>query len=118
MTTVSFPASYIAKLADCLEAHSITVVRRPTATKNYLTQLYAELRTALENGEAAQAHLPNDGSEGITVEWCEANMAFAVMDGGKVIECYPTRKEAVAHANELATGVGIHGEENTAAHAC
>lgn len=118
MNTVVFPASYIAKIADCLEAHSITVLRRPTATKNYLTILAAELKTALENGEAAQARLPNGDSEGITVEWCEANMAFAVMDAGKAIECFPTRKEAEAHANELATGGVTHGEANTAARAC
>ena len=119
MNTVVFPASYIAKLADCLEAHSIAV--KPStlpATKNYLAKVTAELRTALENGEAAQAHLPTGESEGITVEWCEANMAFAVMDAGKAIECFPTRKEAVAHANELATGGVTHGEANTAAHAC
>lgn len=108
---VQYPASYVEKIAICLKAHSINISRDPNdrqrvrAAQNYLDQVSAELLTALENGHAAKSGFPDEGNNSITIEWCEANLAFAVNRNGKLIECFPSHAEAKRFANEIATGV-------------
>ena len=111
MSTVSFSTSYVEKIAMCLRAHAINLSKPGTvfAAQNYLEQLSGELLSALQNHAAASAD-PEDG-DGISVEWCEMNMAFAVMQGGKPQDFFPTRKEAERFAGELSTSVRSHDKK-------
>lgn len=115
--TINFPASYIEKLAACLKAHSINLGKPHSvkAAQHYLDQVSGELGTALENYRAGQSNYhPAEGVDRLTVSWCEANMKFAVEVDGQAVEHFPTRKEAEAHAKELAKGM-VHEEEAAAA---
>lgn len=113
MQQVTFPASYIEKIAMCLRAHAINLGNPDsvTAARNYLDQVAGELLTALENIESAQhgAFMP---PRGVEIDWCEANMAFALTCNGVVVDHFPTRADAVAYAKneKLATGMGNSGE--------
>ena len=104
---VNFPASYIHALAMCLKAHSINLGKPDSvkAAQNYLDQISGELLTAIENGNASRAEV----DDGIEVDWCEANLAFAVTKNGQVVECFPTHTAAKNFAKELASGV-VHGK--------
>lgn len=118
---VQFPASYIEKLAACLKAHSINLGKPHSvkAAQNYLDEVSAELSTALENYRAGKSDYYHvDGADHITVSWCEANMKFAVEVDGQAVEHFPTRKEAQAHANELAQGGGDGEAKAATAQTC
>lgn len=119
MKTISLSVSYIEKIADCLKAHSIVVVKNPTATQTYLLQLSGELRIAVQNAIAANSNEPREDlkavpdADGISVDWDEGSMAFSVSRNGQVLEWFPLRRDAERFANELATGVA-DGEEAAA----
>lgn len=113
MPQVTFPSSYIEKIAMCLRAHAINLGKphSVTAARNYLDQVSGELLTALENIESAGAF----GGElpcAVEIDWCEANMAFALTCNGVVVDHFPTRADAVAYAKneKLATGMVNSGK--------
>jgi hypothetical protein len=119
MKTIPLSERYVEKIADCLKAHSMVVLKNPTATQTYLLQLSGELRIALQNVQAANSNEPCEELEaqadgdGISVDWCEGAMAFSVSRNGAVIEWFPLRRDAERFANELATGVE-NGEKEAA----
>jgi plasmid stabilization system protein ParE len=122
MKTITLSVKYIDKIADCLKAHSMVVLKNPTATQNYLLQLSGELRIAVQNAEAANSNEPREDlkaqadGDGISVDYCEGAMAFSVSRNGKVIEWFPLRRDAEQYANDLATGVA--DGETAAAQSC
>lgn len=122
MKTIQLSERYVEKIADCLKAHSMVVVKNPTATQTYLLQLSGELRIALQNAQAANSNEPREElkaqaeGDGISVDYCEGAMAFSVSRNGEVIEWFPLRRDAERFANDLATGVA--DGEKAAAQPC
>lgn len=116
MKTIHLSERYVEKIADCLKAHSMVVVKNPTATQTYLLQLSGELRIALQNAQAANSNAPRDelkaqaDADGISVDYCEGAMAFSVSRNGEVIEWFSLRRDAERFANDLATGVADGGK--------
>lgn len=111
MKTVQLSVRYLEKLADCLQAHSIAVKHNPTATANYLATVCSELRIAVQNAAAATSDFQNRNNC-LEIEWCEANMAFALTCNGELVDHFPTRAGAEAYAKQekLATGMGNSGK--------